>query len=158
MQPHMAALSAKFSSVPSSSPIVKHSAWNERAWRRESVCVCVCVCVCVFLDSFVWPYDVTSGSPNANSATLRFSCSNSRHRPSEIFCQISRYFLPGPCPAGCPFSLVVTHLSPFNFCLMLLPHTRMYVLEFRGCVGACVCVFRSSSFDARSPVLLVVCL
>ena len=62
---------------------------------------------------------------------------------------------PGPCPAGCFFSLVVTNFSPSNFCLMLLPYTRMYVLAFRGFVSACV--FRSSSSGARDTVVVCLC-
>ena len=32
--------------------------------------------------------------------------------------------------------LVVTSFSSSSFCLMLFPYTRMYVLAFRGFVGA----------------------
>ena len=52
---------------------------------------------------------------------------------------------------ACSFSF-----SAFSFSSMLLPYTRMYVLVFWGFVGACV--FRSSSSDARDPVVVVVCL
>ena len=60
--------------------------------------------------------------------------------PRRNFLSKFSILFPGPCPAGCPFSLVVTNFSPFSFCLMLLPHSRMSVLASRGFVGACVCV------------------
>ena len=84
----------------------------------------------------------------------------------ELFCSRpthDRKFLsnfsilfPGPCPAGCLFSLIVTRFSPSNFFLMLLHYTRTCVLVYWGFVGACV--FCSSSSDARDPVVVVVCL
>ena len=59
------------------------------------------------------------------------------------------------------FSLVVPCFSPFSFCLMLLPNTLMYVLAFRGSVGACVCVslilIRRAGSGTTSRVFMWVC-
>ena len=49
------------------------------------------------------------------------------------------------------FSLLV--FFPFSFCMTLYSSICMYVLAFRGFIGACV--FRSSSSDARDPVVIV---
>ena len=138
-----------------------------------NVCVCVygclCVCLClsvnlerpcrVVLDFQISRFfrvagrchDVLTEREFCDSPFLLFNFEASPRR--NVLSKFSILF-PGPCPAGCPFSLVVTNFSPFSFCLLLLPHTRMYVVAFRGFVGACV--FRSSSSDARDPVVVVV--
>ena len=141
-----------------------------------NVCVCVygclCVCLClsvnlerpcrVVLDFQISRFFRVAGRCHDVLTEWEFGDSpfflfNFEASPRRNFPSNFSILFPGPCPTGCFFSRLVTSLYPPNFCLMLLPLTRVYGRTSFSGLRRCVCVFRSSSSDARDPVLLPTC-